>query len=449
MATADRTEAAAGRAAGVAVPPPKHRPRPRNLLVAGLFLGPALIFLGALVVYPIFFTVIRSTYDRVGDTFVGLENYQNMFSRPSTLTAIKNNAIWVLVAPIVATTLGLIFAVLTERVKWGTAFKVVVFMPMAIAFLSTGVIWRLVYQQDPERGLANAIIASVTNAVRSPGTYPGARPSDEGLLQQRGQRFVTATGFSPEETAELGLLAIRPNLVPEEAQEAISPEPVPGAIAGVVWLDFLPGGEGERTVLDPGELGLPEIRVQAVSDGEVVASSETGPDGAFLLEDLPDGSYELRLTEHAFREPFGGIAWLGPTLVTPAVIVSFLWIWAGFAMVIIGAGLAAIPRDVLEAARVDGANEWQVFRRVTVPLLAPVLAVVLVTLVINVLKIFDLVLVIPPGAVQGEANVIALEMWRTAFGARNFGLGSALAVFLFLLVVPAMLFNISRFRREQ
>jgi alpha-glucoside transport system permease protein len=98
---------------------------------------------------------------------------------------------------------------------------------------------------------------------------------------------------------------------------------------------------------------------------------------------------------------------------------------------------------------VDGANEWQVFRRVTVPLLAPVLAVVLVTLVINVLKIFDLVLVIPPGAVQADANVIALEMWRVAFGANDHGMGSALAVFLFLLVIPAMLFNIRRFRREQ
>ena len=178
MATGERTEAVGGRAAGVAVPPPKKKPRNRNLVVALLFLFPALILLGALVLYPIFFTTGRSLYDRVGDTFVGLDNYRNMFSRPSTLTAMRNNVIWVLVAPIVATTLGLIFAVLTERVKWGTAFKVVVFMPMAIAFLSTGVIWRLVYQQEPDRGLANAIIGAAVNTVRSPGTYPGARAFD-------------------------------------------------------------------------------------------------------------------------------------------------------------------------------------------------------------------------------------------------------------------------------
>ncbi|MGH2539977.1 MAG: carbohydrate ABC transporter permease, partial [Actinomycetota bacterium] len=141
--------------------------------------------------------------------------------------------------------------------------------------------------------------------------------------------------------------------------------------------------------------------------------------------------------------------WLGPTLVTPAIIVSYVWIWAGFAMVVIAAGLAAIPRETLEASRVDGANEWQVFGRVTVPLLAPLLAVVFVTLVINVLKIFDLVLVIAPGSAQRDANVIALQLWKTAFGIRDFGLGSALAVFLLLLVLPAMAFNIRRFRAEQ
>src|SRR5699024_12560320 len=111
---------------------------------------------------------------------------------------------------------------------------------------------------------------------------------------------------------------------------------------------------------------------------------------------------------------------------------------------------SAIPRETLEAARVDGANEWQVFRRVTVPLLAPVLLVVIVTLMINVLKIFDLVLVIPPASTQAQANVIALEMWRGAFGGgRDHGLGSALGVLLFVLVLPAMLFNIKRFRSEE
>jgi len=130
--------------------------------------------------------------------------------------------------------------------------------------------------------------------------------------------------------------------------------------------------------------------------------------------------------------------------------MSYIWIWAGFAMVVIGAGLSAMPRDVLEAARTDGASEWQVFRRVTVPLLAPVLTVVFVTMLINVLKVFDIVVAIAPGSVQDDANVLALAMWRTAFGGANdYGVGSAIAVFILLLVIPILLFNIRNFRREQ
>jgi alpha-glucoside transport system permease protein len=136
-------------------------------------------------------------------------------------------------------------------------------------------------------------------------------------------------------------------------------------------------------------------------------------------------------------------------LITPAVMIAYIWVWAGFAMVVIAAGLAALPRDVIEAARTDGANERQIFRRVTVPLLRPVLIVVFVTMLINVLKVFDIVLSVAPASVQDDANVIALAMWRTSFGGVNdFGLGSAIAVFLFLLVIPLLLFNIRNFRRE-
>jgi alpha-glucoside transport system permease protein len=192
-----------------------------------------------------------------------------------------------------------------------------------------------------------------------------------------------------------------------------------------------------------------EMEVQAVADGEVVATATTEADGTFVLEEVADGSYVIRLDADNFTEPYRGVSWLGPTLITPSIIGAYLWVWAGFAMVLIAAGLSAIPRDALEAARVDGATEWQVFRRVTVPLLSPVLLVVFVTLMIYVLKIFDLVLVIAPGNVQRDANVLALEMWRVSFGGGNDqGMGSALAVFLLLLVIPAMIFQIRRFRQE-
>jgi alpha-glucoside transport system permease protein len=423
--------------------------RRRPLLIALSFLLPAFVLLGALVVYPIFYSIFRSLFDTSGHSFVGAQNYQTIFESEATRTALKNTLIWVVFAPSIVTALGLIFAVLSERIRWSTAFKVVIFMPMAVSFLSAGVTWRLIYEEDPQLGLANAAARGVADIVRSPGPVPGARPSDQQLLRPDGDGYVTDATLTSGDTAELGLVAIPPELVPPDAQLATAPTPEEGAIVGTVWVDFTTGGGGESGVVDPTEKGLPGLAVEAVQGDTVVGTATSGADGRFVIGGLGAGDYALRLPPANFREAFGGFSWLGPTLVTPAIIVAYVWIWAGFAMVVIAAGLAAIPRDVLEASRVEGANEWQVFRRVTIPLLAPLLAVVLVTLVINVLKIFDLVLVIAPGSSQRNANVIALQMWKTAFGVRDFGLGSALAVALFLLVIPAMAFNIRRFKAEQ
>ena len=109
---------------------------------------------------------------------------------------------------------------------------------------------------------------------------------------------------------------------------------------------------------------------------------------------------------------------------------------------------AAVPAETIEAARIDGANEWQVFRRITVPMLAPVLGVVLVTLMINVLKIFDLIVVIAPGSSRDDANVLAVQLYDSAFGDRDLGVASAIAVLLFLLVMPVMVTNVRRLRKE-
>jgi len=221
-------------------------------------------------------------------------------------------------------------------------------------------------------------------------------------------------------------------------------------VGGTVWLDFTAGGGGKAGAVDPTEKGLPGITVEAVQGGKVVGTATTADDGTFTFEGIPAGSYQLRLPASNFEAPFAGLTWLGPTLITPAIIGAFIWVWAGFAMVLIAAGLAGIPRDALEAARIDGATEWQVFRRITVPLLSPVLLVVFVTMVINTLKVFDLVFIIAPSSVQPDSNVVALEMWRVSFGGgNNQGLGSALAIFLLILVLPFMIMNIRRFRREQ
>ena len=173
-------------------------------------------------------------------------------------------------------------------------------------------------------------------------------------------------------------------------------------VTGTVWLDFKLGGGGEKGEVDPGEKALPGVKVEAVKDGKVGRlRHQAAPTAPSPCPAAADGA-QLRLPGSNFAAPYNGIDWLGPTLVTPAIIGAYVWMWAGFAMVLIAAGLAGVDRNLLEAARVDGANEWQVFRRVTVPLLAPVLVVVLVTLMINVMKIFDLVYIIAPQPSPGR-----------------------------------------------
>jgi alpha-glucoside transport system permease protein len=410
--------------------------------VAVLFLLPALVLLGALVVYPIGYSLVRSFGNQAGDGFAGFDNYKALFTDDGIRTALKNNIIWVIFAPTVATALGLIFAVLTERVRWGTAFKLVVFMPMAISMLAAGIIFRLVYDQDPHKGVANAVWVGVHDTFVSSSAFPNAHPGRQSPLKADHGGFITSTTVHTGQTVTLPLVGVAPDQMPGGAQKAVAAKAEPGKITGTTWQDFTRGkGVGKLGGVDPSELGYGGMRVEAVKDGKVVASAKAAGDGTFALPAKADGA-QLRLPASNFKAPYNGVEWLGPSLVTPAIIGSYVWMWAGFAMVLIAAGLAGVPRELLEAARVDGANEWQVFRRVTVPLLAPVLAVVVVTLMINVLKIFDLVFIIAPGSSQDDANVLALELYRKGFS------DGAISVFLLLLVIPVMLFNVRRLRRE-
>lgn len=426
----------------------KDPDRWRRYAVAVGFLVPALVFLGVWVVYPTIYTIIRSFYDAPGTSFVGLENYKTLFSTSVLLTATKNNAIWVLVVPALVTAIGLVFAVLTERVRWSVAFKTAVFMPMAISLFAAGVIWHIMYQQDPSQGTINAAIRVVRDVANPPGLLSGATPSTNVLTGSPYQGFTSREGIAPGQVAELGLTGIPPSDVKNGVQ-AVAPAPTPGVISGVVWRDFSPGG-GTPGVIEKGEVGIPGVTVQLLDPGgKEFATAKTGDNGLFTFSSLSPGTYKLAISSQTFRQPYAGVPWLGSSLITPSIIIAYIWVWAGFSMVVIAAGLASIPRDVLEAARTDGATEWQVFRRVTMPLLMPVLSVVFITMIINVLKVFDIVLSVAPASVQDDANVIALAMWRTSFGGVNdFGLGSAIAVFLFLLVVPVLLLNVRRFRRD-
>ena len=417
--------------------------------VVALFLGPALLLLAVWVVYPTIRTIIRSFFDRSGDEFVGLDNYQTLFSDDTLLTAVRNNFLWLLIVPAFVTAIGLVFAVLLERVRFATAFKVAVFMPMAISLFAAGVIWRLMYEKDPDQGTVNAAIAVVKDAVSPSGVLSAAQPSTDALEGGPAGGLVLKTPLGPGAVAQLGLTGIRSSDVPSDAEQAVVPEALSGGITGVVWRDFKPGG-GTAGEVEEEELGLPGVTVELRDDsGGSVLETTTEADGTFAFEEVEDGSYRAAIGPDTFSEPFAGVSWLGASLITPAIMMSYAWVWAGFAMVVIAAGLAAIPRDLLEAARTDGATEMQVFRRVTIPLLAPVLTVVFVTMLIYVLKVFDIVIAVAPGSVQDDANVIALAMWRTSFGGVNdFGLGAAIAVFLFLLVIPILALNVRRFRRE-
>ena len=141
------------------------------------FMLPALVVLGVWIVYPTVYTIARSFFGQSGfDDFVGIGNYRTLFTTSTLTTAIKNSAIWVAVVPALVTAVGLIFAVLTERVRWSVAFRTALFLPMAISAFATGVTWRIMYQQDPDLGAVNALAASpstpcvlpVSSRTRSP-----------------------------------------------------------------------------------------------------------------------------------------------------------------------------------------------------------------------------------------------------------------------------------------
>ncbi|GGH36750.1 carbohydrate ABC transporter permease [Microbacterium album] len=425
----------------------------RKALITASFLAPALIMLGAFVAYPIVYTIIRSFFGRDGEQFVAFENYATMFTNETTFTAIRNNVIWVIVAPAACTILGLIFAVLLERLRWKTAFRLIIFMPMAISMLAAGVIFRGMFQESPQLGVVNAVISGVQNAFGDTGGYPGAQPRDGFGVIADGRTIASEAEVAAGGTQDFPLTGIRQSNVPEEAAQAEQAPSASGTqITGTVFLDVVRGGGGTNGEIEEGKSGLPGMRVEALGpDGDVHGFATTGAGGTYTIEGLEAGQgYTVSLPATNFEESAQGVSWLSSTFINAVIILSYIWIWAGFAMVMIASGLSAMDRSLQEAARMDGATEWQVFTRITVPQLAPVLVVVLVTLIINVLKIFDLVYVIPPGASRPAANVIAVEMWTVSFGGgANQGLGSALAILLLILVLPSMIINVRRFREER
>ena len=281
--------------------------------LAGLvFLGPAVLLLLYGLVVPAVRTTAGSFQNAEGTKFVGLANYGWIFTAPGNSTFLINTVLWIVVAPVLSTALGLTLALLLDRMRRESISKSLIFMPMAISFVGASIIWKFVYTYQPDPNKA-----------------------DIGLLSA----IFKAIGLTP------------PN-----------------------WL------------------------LEA-------------PLNTFLL------------------------------------IAVMVWIQTGFAMVVLSAAMKAVPDDIIEASMLDGAKGWARFTRITIPMIWGSVIVVLTTITVTSLKVFDIIRTMTGGNFQ--TSVIANEMYQQSFRALNYGTGSALAMILFLGVLPLIIFNVRQVRKER
>jgi alpha-glucoside transport system permease protein len=168
----------------------------------------------------------------------------------------------------------------------------------------------------------------------------------------------------------------------------------------------------------------------------------------FMFEFKPEGQAQTGTLNAVIGTlGFDPTAWLvNTTTNNPALIAVGVWTSTGFAMVIISAALKGISSELLEAARVDGANELQVLRRIVIPLLRPILTVITTTMIITALKVFDIVYVLTSGAYG--TDVIARQLFQRVANS-DYGRAAAVGVVLLLAVLPVLLFNIRSFRQQE
>ncbi len=286
----------------------KLRPDWRARLQPFLFVGPAVALLFYFLALPTIRTFILSLQNENSTVFVGLQNYVFTFTDRLMLESYRNNLLWLLVGTTMTVVLGLLIAVLADRSKYESVYKGIIFLPMAISFVGSGIIWRFIYYFAPpgreQIGVLNAI--------------------------------VTALGGQPQ-----------------------------------AWLTLLQ------------------------------------PWNNFFL------------------------------------IVIMIWLQTGYAMVLFSAAIKGIPADLLEAARVDGASEIDIFFKITIPSIMGTLITVTTTIIIFTLKLFDIVIVMTGG--QYGTSVIATQFYRQMFTYRSFGVGSSIAIVLLVAVIPVMIYNLRSF----
>lgn len=376
--------------------PPTGKHAGRNINRAGmirpwLFVLPAIIALSIYLAYPVFETFRLSLMERVaggGYKFVGLQNYQSLGADPKFWEALQNNMLWLIVVPAASTAFGLLAAQLSDRIRWGNLAKSLIFMPMAISFVGAAVIWKLVYDTRPEGqdqiGVMNAIWLSF----------------------QGGPLSVLFLQIMPV----LALLAFA------------------AVVALVAWI-FVKPMLGGKEKAGGGTIPL-RVLVGVAAVWLIWLSLRSSVNIA--TADLPYGTPQTWLTIPFWNSFF--------------LMVVLIWIQTGFAMVILSAALRGVPEDTIEAAIVDGANPFQIFFQIKVPQIMSTIVVVWTTITIVVLKVFDIVFAMTNG--QWETQVLANYMYDKLFRANDWGVGSASAMVIMLLVTPILIWNVYTARKE-
>ncbi len=413
---------------------------------AWIFVTPALVFIAVGLLVPLIRTVYLSFHNRNGTQNVGWDNYHEIFTNKNSVNlsnwenmftsrlfwiavvvvglgvlagiiagrrtsqafergpgsfglifvgffvlscavlstirgTVFNNIWWVIVVVTLATTFGLAVAVLADRAKGENAAKSLIFLPMAISFIGAGIIWRFVYQ-------AREVSQQQTGVLNAFWVWVG--------------EVSTSTTSRAIAVAVLALIALGLIYLIKRGLDTKSTTSAAFSAGFLLIVGYL-----IYRLLGPGLGGYVK------ADGVVTAKPVL-----FIQE-----------------APFNNM-WL---------MVVLIWVQTGFAMVILSAAIKAVPTELIEAAKVDGASESQVFWRITLPQIAPTLGVVITALFVTVMKVFDIVYAMTNGSFGTQ--VIANEMFQRAFGFSDLGLGSALAIVLFISVIPVMWINIRRIQQ--
>jgi alpha-glucoside transport system permease protein len=207
-------------------------------------------------------------------------------------------------------------------------------------------------------------------------------------------------------------------------------------------------GEERASLVFGGLAILAVLAIAAVALRVARAGAMTPPSIAFSIIGVLLGAGLAWLLVH-WDLPGTPTPWLQETPWNNFLLmVIMIWIQTGFAMVVLSAAIKSVPDEIIEAARIDGASELQVFRRIIIPSILPTIVVVTTYMVINALKVFDIVFV-SGNAETSETEVIAERMITWSFRRHDAGVGAAIAVILFLAVIPVMLWNVRRFRAEE